>query len=49
MRYLDPKNDLVFKGIFGQYPNITKSFLNSFLLLEYDLKNSLQNVHYSEK
>lgn len=34
MRYLDPKNDLVFKKIFGQFPNITMSFLNSLLPLE---------------
>ena len=34
MRYLDPKNDLVFKKVFGHYPNITISFLNSVLPLE---------------
>ncbi len=34
MRYLDPKNDLIFKKIFGQYPRILKSFLNSLLPLK---------------
>lgn len=33
MRYLDPKNDVVFKKIFGQHPNILMSFLNSMLPL----------------
>lgn len=31
MRYLDPKNDLVFKRIFGDHPNLLKSFLNALL------------------
>jgi len=34
MRYLDPKNDLTFKKIFGQHPNLLKSFLNALLPLE---------------
>lgn len=33
MKYLDPKNDLIFKKIFGQHPNILMSFLNSMLPL----------------
>ena len=33
MKYLDPKNDLIFKKIFGQHPRILKSFLNSILPL----------------
>lgn len=33
MRYLDPKNDLTFKKIFGQHPNILKHFLNAVLPL----------------
>ena len=33
MKYLDPKNDVVFKKIFGQHPNILMSFLNSMLPL----------------
>ena len=34
MRYLDPKNDLVFKKVFGSHAHILKSFLNSVLPLE---------------
>jgi predicted transposase/invertase (TIGR01784 family) len=30
-RYLDPKNDVVFKKIFGQHPHLLISFLNSQL------------------
>lgn len=33
MKYLDPKNDLIFKKVFGQHPDILKSFLNSMLPL----------------
>ena len=33
MRYLDPKNDLVFKRIFGEHPLILRSFLNALLPL----------------
>ena len=33
MKYLDPKNDVVFEKIFGQHPNILMSFLNSMLPL----------------
>ncbi len=36
MKYLDPKNDLTFKKIFGEHPDIMKSFLNSILPLEED-------------
>lgn len=32
-RYLDPKNDLVFKKIFGEHPHLLKSFLNALLPL----------------
>ena len=35
-RYLDPKNDLVFKKIFGQHPELLKSFLNAILPLPQD-------------
>jgi len=31
--YLDPKNDLVFKKIFGRHPNLLISFLNAVLPL----------------
>lgn len=33
MKYLDPKNDLIFKKIFGEHPDILMSFLNSMLPL----------------
>lgn len=33
MKFLDPKNDVVFKKIFGQHHNILRSFLNSMLPL----------------
>ncbi len=33
-KYLDPKNDLTFKKIFGEHENITKSFLNAFIPFE---------------
>jgi len=33
MKYLDPKNDLIFKKVFGEYPDILMSFLNSTLPL----------------
>ncbi len=36
MLYLDPKNDLTFKKIFGEHPNLLMSFLNSLLPLEDD-------------
>lgn len=35
-RYLNPKSDLVFKKIFGEHPNLLKSFLNAFLPLPPD-------------
>jgi predicted transposase/invertase (TIGR01784 family) len=34
MRYLDPKNDLTFKKIFGQHPHLLVSFLNALLPLD---------------
>ena len=33
-RYLDPKNDLLFKKIFGQHKDLLISFLNAFLPLK---------------
>jgi predicted transposase/invertase (TIGR01784 family) len=33
VRLLDPKSDIVFKKIFGQHPDLIKSFLNSILPL----------------
>jgi hypothetical protein len=32
--YLDPKNDLVFKRIFGSHPGLLISFLNALMPLE---------------
>ncbi len=43
-RYLDPKTDIVFKKIFGQHPELLKSFLNSVLPLPYD--GLIQNLEY---
>ena len=34
VKYLDPKNDLTFRKIFGEHPKIMKSFLNSILPLK---------------
>ena len=33
MRYLDPKNDLTFKKVFGQHPHLLRSLLNALLPL----------------
>jgi len=33
MNYLDPKNDLTFKKVFGQHPHLLTSFLNAILPL----------------
>jgi hypothetical protein len=33
MRYLDPKNDLTFKKVFGEHPHLLRSFLNALLPL----------------
>ena len=39
MRYLDPKNDLTFKKVFGQHPRLLKSFLNAMLPLTVPIKD----------
>ncbi len=36
MKYLDPKNDLTFKRVFGEHPDLLKSFLNAMLPLNED-------------
>jgi len=36
VKYLDPKNDLTFRKIFGERPHLLKSFLNSVLPFEED-------------
>lgn len=38
VRYLDPKNDVVFKKIFGDHPHLLKSFLNAVLPLDSDIE-----------
>ena len=38
-RYLDPKNDLVFKKIFGQHPDLLQSFLNAILALDVPIQS----------
>jgi predicted transposase/invertase (TIGR01784 family) len=38
MRYLDPKNDLTFKKVFGEHPHLLKSFLNAVMPLPEDRK-----------
>jgi predicted transposase/invertase (TIGR01784 family) len=35
-RYLDPRNDLVFKRVFGENPDLAKSFLNALMPLQPD-------------
>ena len=36
VKYLDPKNDLTFRRIFGEHPKLLISFLNAMLPLEQD-------------
>jgi predicted transposase/invertase (TIGR01784 family) len=43
-RYLNPKSDLVFKKIFGEHPDLLKSFLNAFLPLEPD--RQVEHIDY---
>ncbi|MDR1259410.1 MAG: Rpn family recombination-promoting nuclease/putative transposase [Tannerellaceae bacterium] len=43
-RYLDPKNDLPFKRIFGEHPDLLKSFLNALMPLEKD--QQIVNLEY---
>lgn len=45
-RYLDPKNDLTFRKIFGERPHLIKSFLNSVLPL--DEGQLIETVEYLE-
>ena len=35
-RYLDPKNDLTFKRIFGEHPDLLVGFLNAMMPLAAD-------------
>jgi predicted transposase/invertase (TIGR01784 family) len=43
-RYLDPKNDLPFKRIFSEHPDLLKSFLNALLPLEAD--QQIESLEY---
>ncbi|MDR0700617.1 MAG: Rpn family recombination-promoting nuclease/putative transposase, partial [Tannerella sp.] len=43
-RYLDPKNDLIFKRIFGEHPNLLKSFLNALMPLKADQR--IESLEY---
>lgn len=48
-RYLNPKSDVVFKKIFGQHPNLLKSFLNAMLPLPADgLIDSLEYLPFEQ-
>jgi predicted transposase/invertase (TIGR01784 family) len=42
--YLDPKNDLIFKKIFGEHPDLLMSFLNALMPLPADRK--IESVEY---
>jgi len=44
MRYLDPKNDLTFKRIFGEQPHLLKSFLNAVMPLPENRK--IESLEY---
>jgi predicted transposase/invertase (TIGR01784 family) len=39
VRYLDPKNDLVFKKVFGSFPKLLMHFLNSVLPIDSPIKD----------
>jgi len=44
IRYLDPKNDLTFKKIFAEHPDLLISFLNNVLPL--DETQKIQTIEY---
>ncbi len=44
MRYLDPKNDLTFKKIFGEHPHLAISLLNSLLPINDD--ELIESIEY---
>jgi len=44
MYYLDPKNDITFRKVFGQHPQVLKSFLNALLPLPQD--SSVAEIEY---
>jgi hypothetical protein len=43
-KYLDPKNDVVFKKIFGEHPRLLISFLNA--LLKFEDGGVIINIEY---
>ncbi len=44
-KYLDPKNDLTFRKIFGEHEDIIKSFLNA--MLPFDESQYIEELHYA--
>lgn len=44
IKYLDPKNDLTFRRIFGEHPKLLISFLNAMLPL--DENRHIENIEY---
>lgn len=44
MKYLDPKADLTFKKVFGEHPDLVRSFLNALLPL--DAKEEIESIEY---
>ena len=48
-RFLDPKNGIVFKKIFGEHPRILRSFLNALLPLEEDQRIVELELDYSKR
>jgi len=44
MRYLDPKNDIAFKKVFGEHENLCISLLNSMLPLKQD--EQIESIDY---
>lgn len=43
-RYLDPKADLTFKKVFGEHPDLARSFLNALLPLE--VGEEIERIEY---
>jgi len=43
-RYLDPKNDLIFKRVFGEHPKLLQSFLNAIMPLKQGIY--IEELHY---
>ena len=43
-RYLDPKNDLIFKRIFADHPHLLLSFLNA--IMPFEAGRRIEEIHY---